>query len=1020
MQLYSTHQLVSLHCAHSDFPEGSLGQRFLLPDLSGIVATVLEDGRWYLQRYFQTGQDCSLPQAALAVGELALQTPAPGQKAFRLKVVRQTLQGSSSYSNHPSLPARLQTRSFESALAGELLSQPSSHTVEQTSTLSLLDSDAGQVKVSESTPSSASERMLCYQQHQLADQQRHAGQQPSKPSVGAEAADTGLAYVKRFYGFACDGQVLVHNLKYGPGDVLQAACMEQFKEDELEVSPALKEALRSLRKRVPNQYSVLYEGPEGPIDAELTWNAIGWPAHPENQSARAATSSPSGGSLQPFVGDTSACTALMQQPLALAVAVNLVLQSMSNLQRNVLPPTSRANSRKAARRIRAAKFPVSAAQPVQSQTLIDPRPGEPGYVLEWTTRPAAAAAVAAPDKQNPPAAGAAVLEAASPIADQLQLQQHFAFMPSECAAVPGSTPGAYLVRAPLRGRTPSGNDTANTDASSQNLRGLLGRPDIGTGVPDDHLQEKALPATQAVCVTIPPPLAQMTCPQLPAAAQGQAESVIILTDSSDEEAAAAFPLDQSAPSRTFSMSSAERGRTHLSQHQSSPGEGWARPKPGSGHIRCQSKPSHTVTARLVPALALLRMTAATLSTHQAKEGLRPHGSRPRTGGPELASWPVGARPAGSRCIPQGASPPELLNLQSLLERSNWALHDKQLGRDWLADGDELVINQPGYIPGPPYNQHPSSAHIQRNAQCSQRPLRQQGAACRDQMAGRSGQTHVAIHIQRAHGCKRPFEDPASGSRDRRKLHRVTEQGAAEDSDDVSSARLYMCGRGNGLAIEGMQRLHESVSDGRAGHLIGESHPQASQLPSGRAASAIPGQLSSTRMLNTQPGSAPDIASLRTFRLTSARSQLINSMQPILKACGTVPALQGANTIHIVRRCKALDAPGSLMGPQMTPSMLSNLASHFDICGLQAFSAPHHEPDQELIKFFEVARRAGEGFECVVSVSDRDAQIGYQIPLKLLPWLKWVRDQEHMLPMAVKDTLLLVLVPREGTGNHLAT
>lgn len=49
MQLFSYRHLVRLHCAQKHFPEGSLGQRFLLPELPDTVATVLENGQWFLE-----------------------------------------------------------------------------------------------------------------------------------------------------------------------------------------------------------------------------------------------------------------------------------------------------------------------------------------------------------------------------------------------------------------------------------------------------------------------------------------------------------------------------------------------------------------------------------------------------------------------------------------------------------------------------------------------------------------------------------------------------------------------------------------------------------------------------------------------------------------------------------------------------------------------------------------------------------------------------------------------------------
>ena len=85
----------------------------------------------------------------------------------------------------------------------------------------------------------------------------------------------------------------------------------------------------------------------------------------------------------------------------------------------------------------------------------------------------------------------------------------------------------------------------------------------------------------------------------------------------------------------------------------------------------------------------------------ALQNLRERDQLVMAGGASLACWPVRAQSADRRCSEQGASARELLNLQCLLERSNWALYDRDCGEEYLADVDELWQSQPGYVPSPP-------------------------------------------------------------------------------------------------------------------------------------------------------------------------------------------------------------------------------------------------------------------------------------------------------------------------------
>ena len=139
-----------------------------------------------------------------------------------------------------------------------------------------------------------------------------------------------------------------------------------YQQDALEASQPLQQALRHLHSQAPNQYSVIYEGPEGPIDAELVWKAIGHlpceqvqsaasaiidlplqpPANmtaavqPQNQAA----GPPSLGSQQPSstAQAVPADKAPAKHSLANALAVSLVLHSMRILQSHVLPRASQS------------------------------------------------------------------------------------------------------------------------------------------------------------------------------------------------------------------------------------------------------------------------------------------------------------------------------------------------------------------------------------------------------------------------------------------------------------------------------------------------------------------------------------------------------------------------------------------------------------------------------------------------------------------------------------------------------
>ena len=191
------------------------------------------------------------------------------------------------------------------------------------------------------------------------------------------------------------------------------------------------------------------------------------------------------------------------------------------------------------------------------------------------------------------------------------------------------------------------------------------------------------------------------------------------------------------------------------------------------------------------------------------------------------------------------------------------------------------------------------------------------------------------------------------------------QGASKAAlDDISSAGSPSYSRQHspcsGRATDGAQtQLQARAQSGPPLEQLGASPHVTSQRPCGKAAAAVLGQSTSMGMPHLEAGSTEVRASRPTFRLTSTRSHLISRLRPILEACGAeLEALHGANTINIIRRCKALDAPGSLMGPEMTTSMLANLAAHFEICGLQLPSLLHSENEQELISFFEVSALVG--------------------------------------------------------------
>lgn len=312
------------------------------------------------------------------------------------------------------------------------------------------------------------------------------------------------------------------------------------------------------------------------------------------------------------------------------------------------------------------------------------------------------------------------------------------------------------------------------------------------------------------------------------------------------------------------------------------------------------------------------------NTGRYVQALRPDGSRPKAEGPTLAAWPIGARPTGLRCGAQGASPAELLNLQSLLEHSNWALHHEQLGKQWLADSDEMVTSQPGYVPSPPREQGPSSAHAPPGAE----GLKQQ-----------------------VQGSKRSSTALAGCQRKRRKLGFAAQAASNADGDDVTSARPPRCGQqpnaSSDLPTDGAHMFRTDLSQcGRPGFLMGASCRPANQLPSSCTAAAG-SEFQSMAVSNPQ----------QRFRLTFDRSKTIRDLQPILQTCSTglPPSLQGADTINVIRRCKVLDAPGihSLMDPTMSPSLLANLANHFEVCGLQLALPLHPDVQQKLLSYFEV-------------------------------------------------------------------
>lgn len=116
--------------------------------------------------------------------------------------------------------------------------------------------------------------------------------------------------------------------------------------------------------------------------------------------------------------------------------------------------------------------------------------------------------------------------------------------------------------------------------------------------------------------------AQGISPPCLAAARGQSGAPIDLSDASDRETGAAIRMTrQPASHRKVSRTPPEKARLMLRQQESSSRKRLASPKQRSGLARGPVKPSHLVTARVAPALALLRTTAATLYMAQA-EGVR--------------------------------------------------------------------------------------------------------------------------------------------------------------------------------------------------------------------------------------------------------------------------------------------------------------------------------------------------------------------------------------------------------------
>ena len=268
MQLFSARHLVRLNFARDSIPEGSLGQRFHVDNAPGTLAEVREDGRWSLKAlprgvfsgflelvepesldllnlprnrvkavcspwisFSIAGSTCLLPQATLQAGTEATQNSASDQRTSRMKHVRQAIHGPSAYALQD-LPISLQTATFETCLANQLLPQPSHSDIVLDADIPLQIADEPHGSSLQCSDQQQAKPADMQQQRQQTGLQIAQGLGLPKPDVAQQAA----LYVQRFHGFADGGRSLITAMTYGIGDVLQAARVVEWNEVMLSVN----------------------------------------------------------------------------------------------------------------------------------------------------------------------------------------------------------------------------------------------------------------------------------------------------------------------------------------------------------------------------------------------------------------------------------------------------------------------------------------------------------------------------------------------------------------------------------------------------------------------------------------------------------------------------------------------------------------------------------------------------------------------------------------------------------------
>ncbi|KAK9865240.1 hypothetical protein WJX84_003586 [Apatococcus fuscideae] len=496
------------------------------------------------------------------------------------------------------------------------------------------------------------------------------------------------------------GRSLITAMTYGIGDVLQAARVVEWNEDTLEASQAVKQALQQLREEAPNAYRIAYEGPEGPDDAKLIWQAV--------SNMPCGLEQPGSAFLPALSAPEQPNPIASSHPVAPKTAA-AGLPSQSQLldadQANSAPVTPSGS------KPCSSQTKTSLAQEAAIRALISPsKPASIDLGTERVSHAASRLHEGAPSH----------LEASASFGDWLLATRR------QSAAIPEQLPAAKAgAAAPQLISACNGPPSSQPRLTHPPSSGVVGpHPFLASGI-DSPISSQ-------------PFLSHLVgqARRLALETKEQDAGIVELMTSSDDEDQSAIPLTTS-PGHTIRPLPAsspatcrqgaggrKRPAPHTTPQEGSPRAGKKR-RVESGPGRSSVKPSHTMRVRLAPALALLRTTAANMTVHMAAEipgfcrtiygklcihsvatadvcqNLRERDQLVMAGGASLACWPVRAQSADRRCSEQGASARELLNLQCLLERSNWALYDRDCGEEYLADVDELWQSQPGYVPSPP-------------------------------------------------------------------------------------------------------------------------------------------------------------------------------------------------------------------------------------------------------------------------------------------------------------------------------